>query len=222
MATDKQKAANRRNAKASTGPRTAEGKARARLNALKFGLSTTDGVVVVLPAESPEEYDAFRDALHADLNPIGALEEQLATEVIECSWRLVRAAKIERGVLVNGVADADERFLVGRRRMYQVTENDVWKAQMAESGFRDPDEVVAINLGQEAYESLEGTIEETRGARRAAEPRLASGFVEDAAGPDALAKLSRYETALFRRRNQALETLATRQASRSKHTKEPT
>lgn len=38
MATEKQIAANRRNALKSTGPRTPEGKARSRWNALKHGI----------------------------------------------------------------------------------------------------------------------------------------------------------------------------------------
>jgi hypothetical protein len=41
MASDKQIAANRRNATKSTGPRTQEGKARSRLNALRHGLAST-------------------------------------------------------------------------------------------------------------------------------------------------------------------------------------
>jgi hypothetical protein len=207
-----------RNAKASTGPRTAEGKAKSRLNALKLGLSTTDGIVD-LPTESPEEFNAFRDAKLADLEPVGALEEQLATEVIELTWRLVRAAKIERGVLAHGVADADERFFTGRKRMYEITESDVSKAKMAELRIRDPEEVVAIAVSKGVYEHLEGTIEEARAPKRTDEGRLASGFIEDAARSNALDKLSRYETALFRRRNQALATLLALQAGRSEDTK---
>jgi hypothetical protein len=201
MATEKQIAANRRNAKASAGPRTSEGKAKSRLNALKFGLSTTDGVVV-LPTESPEEFNAFRNALLSDLNPVGALEEQLATEVIECSWRLGRAVKIERGVLAHSVADADERFFTERKRKLEITEDDVSKARLAALGIRDPEGVVGITHA-EAHEFSEKLIDEARAPKGTDEGRLASGFIEDAAGPDALAKLSRYETALFRRRNQA-------------------
>ncbi|WP_027554709.1 hypothetical protein [Bradyrhizobium sp. Cp5.3] len=43
MATEKQIAANRRNAASSTGPRTASGKARSRMNALRHGLAAALG-----------------------------------------------------------------------------------------------------------------------------------------------------------------------------------
>lgn len=218
MATEAQVAANRRNAKASTGPRTAEGKAKSRLNALKLGLSTTDGVVV-LPTESPEEFNAFRDRQLAALNPVGALEEQLATEVIELSWRLRRAAKFERGVLAHGIADADERFFTERKRELEITEDDVTRAQLAESGIRDPQAIAGVTF-PEAHESLEAMIDEALAPKRTDEGRLASGYIEDAAGPNALAKLSRYETALFRRRNQTLSTLLAIQAARYEDTNE--
>jgi hypothetical protein len=48
MTSDKQGAANRRNAQKSTGPKTPEGKAAVRLNAMKHGLLSKD---VLLPGE---------------------------------------------------------------------------------------------------------------------------------------------------------------------------
>ena len=45
MATERQIAANRRNARKSTGPRTLEGKARSRLTALQHGLTAQHAVL---------------------------------------------------------------------------------------------------------------------------------------------------------------------------------
>ena len=45
-------AANRRNAARSTGPRTAHGKARARLNALRHGARASDATLLALDAAS--------------------------------------------------------------------------------------------------------------------------------------------------------------------------
>jgi hypothetical protein len=45
MPSERQIAANRRNAKKSSGPRTADGKARSRRNSLRHGLSVTSGMI---------------------------------------------------------------------------------------------------------------------------------------------------------------------------------
>ncbi|MFL5916918.1 MAG: hypothetical protein ACJ752_14960 [Gaiellaceae bacterium] len=157
------------------------------------------------------EFDAFRNAFLADLDPIGVVEEELAREVVECSWRLRRASKIERGVLAHGIADADERFFTGLKRTFEITERE---DLLAAVGIRDPEKVVKIT-DDEAHEHLEGLLDAALRPKRLGEARLASGFIEDAAGADALAKLGRYETALFRRRNQALAELKELQAARS-------
>jgi hypothetical protein len=189
VGTQAQDAANRRNAKKSTGPRTVDGKAKARMNAL----------------------NAFSDALLAALKPVGALEVQLATEAINESWRLARARKIELGVLVNGVADADERYLTGFKQMLEVKRST---ALLMSAGIRDPEEVVEI-IDEDLHGYLEKLIAEALKLRETGEARLGAGFIEDATGANALSKLIRYETAAFRRRNQALEMLTARQAARS-------
>jgi hypothetical protein len=210
LTTDAQIAANRRNAESSTGPRTDEGKNVSKHNALKHGFT---GSVAVLPTEDPKDYARFRDSLLESLAPVGSLEERLAEEIVEGSWRLRRAAKIEFGVLVSGVADADERFLGSRRRMLETTNHDVTTASLEAAGISAPDKVIEVT-NPELHEYLEGVIDEVVGARRTEEARLAQAFIDDAAGPNAVAKLGRHETAIFRRRNQALATLTSIQGER--------
>ena len=70
MASKAQIKANRENAKKSTGPRTAEGKALVSLNALKHGLLAQDAV---LPEEDPAEFDRQLRDLEHDLRPENSL-----------------------------------------------------------------------------------------------------------------------------------------------------
>jgi hypothetical protein len=95
MATRRQRAANRRNAQRSTGPKTPEGKAAVRLNALKHGLCAEDAVIF------HEDAEAFKDLLHTFLDhfrPVGPLETALVHQIVTAQWRLARCRKIETGI----------------------------------------------------------------------------------------------------------------------------
>ncbi|MHC4302514.1 MAG: hypothetical protein ACYS7Y_35085 [Planctomycetota bacterium] len=92
MATKAQIAANRRNSRKSTGPRTAEGKEAVSENAFKHGLFVKKDVV---RDESQEEYDVHRDALVADLAPAGPMEAFLVYRIVRLSWRLIRAERMQ-------------------------------------------------------------------------------------------------------------------------------
>jgi hypothetical protein len=92
MATQAQTDANRRNAKASTGPKTEETKARSARNSQKFGLFATNNCVQ--PHEQ-EEYESFCGALWAELAPLGSVEEVTAAEFVRSAWRLRRCAMAE-------------------------------------------------------------------------------------------------------------------------------
>ena len=92
MTSPRQIEANRRNAKLSTGPRTAEGKAVASTNALKHGLCAEH---VVLCDESQDEFTHFREELFGDLAPVGALEQMIAERVVVAAWRLRRVVRVE-------------------------------------------------------------------------------------------------------------------------------
>lgn len=89
--------ANRRNAKQSTGPRTAGGKAVSSLNsgthwgAKKMGL---------LPGEDPEQFHEYEAATLEDLNPKGAVQHVLATQLVWLGWRLnFRFPRLEADVV---------------------------------------------------------------------------------------------------------------------------
>ena len=86
---------NRQNAQHSTGPRTESGKRASSLNSLRHGLT---GNFVLLPMEDPEAYSLFTKNFHADLQPEGALEAQLAQTVSDTQWRLRRIQSLEAGL----------------------------------------------------------------------------------------------------------------------------
>ena len=99
------RAANRANAKASTGPRTAEGKRRARLNALKHGLSGKTARTAVLPGEDAAAFTALEADLAGRFRPEGDIERELVSEMAAALWRGRRAPAAEVAALV---ANADE------------------------------------------------------------------------------------------------------------------
>lgn len=72
MTTQKQIEANQRNARQSTGPRTAEGKAASSQNAYKHGVLSTKAVVSRY--EDREAYEALREQLSAELQPASVIE----------------------------------------------------------------------------------------------------------------------------------------------------
>ena len=90
--------ANRRNSRRSTGPRTLEGKAISRWNAVKHGLLAKEVVISVGDGkESRAEFDNLLASLRQDLEPEGALEEMLVEKIAICYWRQRRAQRCEVG-----------------------------------------------------------------------------------------------------------------------------
>jgi len=93
---DKQLAANRANAKKSTGPKTPKGKAVCAMNGFQHGFT---GLAVVMTNEDREAQNAFIKPIVEDLNPIGAMEIQLARTVALDQFRLNRLKAIEDNML---------------------------------------------------------------------------------------------------------------------------
>ena len=98
MSTEKQKKANRENAKKSTGPRTDEGKARSSKNAIKHGLLARDAVMA---GEDPAEYDRCFQELEENLFPKNAIEFCLVRQIADSEWRLRRIERLEAGLCTN-------------------------------------------------------------------------------------------------------------------------
>jgi hypothetical protein len=96
MATEKQIAANRKNAMWSTGPRTEVGKRRSRRNALRHGL-TAETVIEVL--EDAKAYKALQRKILADYRPSSNFELELVARLVSLLWRLRRAVAIESGLI---------------------------------------------------------------------------------------------------------------------------
>jgi hypothetical protein len=92
MTTQAQILANRRNAQRSTGPRTAEGKAIAAKNATKHGLFAHGNVVI---SENQADFDALRDEMLKEMDPVGAMETVLAERIVSLTWRIRRAARMQ-------------------------------------------------------------------------------------------------------------------------------
>ena len=110
MASEKQVEANRENAKKSTGPKTEEGKEAVAQNAVTHGLCAQ---AVLLWNENPAEWDAMREDLLADNRTGTAVEKALLGRVALYTWRLRRAAHVEREML-----EGDMRAPVPREREF--------------------------------------------------------------------------------------------------------
>jgi hypothetical protein len=96
MANERQIAANRDNARKSTGPKTIEGKLSSRGNALRHGLT---GESVISCLEDRNEYMAFEAEIVADYAPSSTIEQIMVARLASILWRLRRATAIEAGLL---------------------------------------------------------------------------------------------------------------------------
>jgi hypothetical protein len=92
--------ANRRNSLRSTGPKTSEGKSRAKWNALKHGLLSRMVIVAEGPGkENREDFLHLLQSLREDLQPVGTLEEVLVEKIAVEYWRFMRVIRCENAAI---------------------------------------------------------------------------------------------------------------------------
>ena len=92
MPTQKQIAANRRNALKSTGPRTPEGKARSSMNALKTGIDSRSHTV---PGESISQLEALTTEYYDRYCPTTPAQRAQLDILIDAEWLLRRLRRVE-------------------------------------------------------------------------------------------------------------------------------
>jgi len=94
--------ANCANAQFSTGPKTAEGKAKSSLNAVKTGLT---GRTVVFPTDDTAAYQQHIDRIFLDFAPTPGRESALVQCIADTEWRLLRIAPLEASLYALGRRD---------------------------------------------------------------------------------------------------------------------
>ena len=148
MATDAQIAANQRNAKRSTGPKTAEGKATSSRNATTHGLTAK---TLVLPNENVDVFQQKLDHWHTFYATDDPAQLALVDLAANASWRLGRCARHEASVLSERVRYAElqhdvkrrnEAEALGQRLIYEPIN------RVSECQWRDP--VIAERLERRA------------------------------------------------------------------------
>jgi hypothetical protein len=201
MTSSRQIAANRSNARKSTGPNTEEGKQRSRCNAVRHGL-TAETVIGAL--EYAEDYKAFEAAIIADYDAQSAVERDLVLRLASLLWRLRRATTIETGLF-----DIQAEHLSEFKRGRQVNSAS---REIIYATFGGPDSI-SFDRNPTLLEST-NTTEFVSGARaKSVEPadpavELARCFLRLANLPNyALDRLSRYEVTLWRQAGQILLAL---------------
>ena len=95
MASERQLLANRINAQRSTGPRTHRGKSRSRRNALKHGLTAR---TVIPGVEDGDDFAAFSARIASSYRITSPIHRELIDRLAGLLWRLRRAHMIETGI----------------------------------------------------------------------------------------------------------------------------
>jgi hypothetical protein len=206
VATDKQINANRENARRSTGPRTPDGKARVRYNAMRHGLLAE---AALLPDEDEATFRKFSGGITKTLSPVGEVESLLVERIINLSWRLRRLSQVETGLFVYEQAvNAEERYQADAQAM-EVHQEEFFR-ELSILTTAEPLRILNEEMHQEACVHAA----HAEAVRRTPLAELGAAFARDAATDNAFSKLSRYETTLNRDLERTLKQLGELQTAR--------
>jgi hypothetical protein len=204
VTSERQIAANRANALHSTGPKTPEGKAAVRHNAMRHGLLARD---VVLPEEDLDAFEDLLNQVRAELSPVGRIEELLVDRIVNIMWRLGRSARMETALFDWRVRELQVSRLAAQVRSHE--------SPLADFSF--PSHITDKVAHTEATEALALAKDE----RDRDEVLLGRAVDADAKESDALGKLARYERSLERSLFRNLDELRQRQDRRRNRSSPP-
>jgi len=127
LISDKQHAANCENAQKSTGPKTEEGKAAVRFNALTWTLRARS---LMLPNDNPGEYQKLWNALEEEFQPETHNERYYLEQIAAAEWRLARLEDTESKIYdepmnFNRLLRLLERVSIQRARLERSRESAV-------------------------------------------------------------------------------------------------
>ena len=177
MTTPKQLAANRRNARKCTGPKTQHGKNCSRLNALRHGAFAES--LVLLPGENPDDLAALRKSYRKLYRPANQTEHFLVDRMILATWRLMRLTALEPRIVDVHHQNGESNALRNRELL------DMFR------------EIIRRKPSQPSTETAQLAF---------ADP-VAHAYIRDSEHGNTVSKLARYQTALERSFYRALSQL---------------
>jgi len=180
MTTERQKAANRANARRSTGPKTPKGKAAVRLNAIRHGLLARDAV---LPGEDSDAFEELWNEVWAELSPVGPIEELLVERAINAMWRLRRSTRTETALIHLRVFWLKAMWLEEQIKSH---EKSVFNQSLVTTVITDQASQATEALAEVEFERIGDEV------------LVGCAFDADAKEGDAFGKLTRYERSLER------------------------
>ncbi|MEM1200155.1 MAG: hypothetical protein AAGI06_12680 [Pseudomonadota bacterium] len=190
MTSANQRIANRSNAAQSTGPKTAEGKAVSRTNALKHGL-TSD--TVLMDWEREKDLSFLRKMMIQECDAQTFVELEYVKQIVSLMWRARRIAVFEAALLN-------------------------WMGHWSEEYYDLDEDRKGLNSRQERVQAFHSGLRssDADGAEEDRGQLILGRLLHEALNSNALAKLSRYETHLLNQMHNALAGLERAQDLRRK------
>lgn len=130
MATEKQIAANRRNAQNSTGPRTRMGKLKSSINALRHGLYSEK---YIIKTEDEATFKTFAASFLDEFDPQTPSELELVDILVQTAWRRRRVAALIAARLNQSLETIVAETPVEERQPEPPAENPQEQSQSAET-----------------------------------------------------------------------------------------